>query len=179
MLGFTFLKNETAHSFLPDLSIFTYHWTCTQIFFTLLTSVLLISFPVSHMMLITSAVLYLPFKPWFLIWFLFYQAHVNFLLSSSVSPPLLFSSKVLRTKSYTFTLQHYEIYRTFFFFFSFRPSRLYLSLNNNTANWVWDYTSEWLMFSKSWVSFPRLFTQSPSWVKGFSWYLPWLLEKQG
>lgn len=117
MLGFTFLKNETAHSFLPDLSIFTYRWTCTQIFFTLLTSVLLISFPVSHMMLITSAVLYLPFKPWFLIWFLFYQAHVNFLLSSSVSPPLLFSSKVLRTKSYTFTLQHYEIYRTFFFFF--------------------------------------------------------------
>lgn len=74
---------------------------------------MLISFPVSHMILITSDVLYLPFKPQFLIWFLFYQAHVNFLLSSSVSLPLLFSSKIFRAKVMPLFLSIRIFYTTF------------------------------------------------------------------
>lgn len=99
-------KTHTAYSFLPDLSIFICCWVWSQIFSSLLTYIFLISFPVSYVMLIISAVLYLPFKPWFLILFLFYQTHVNFLRLSSMLLSLLFSSKILRAKSYTFAPQH-------------------------------------------------------------------------
>lgn len=116
-------KTHTAYSFLPDLSIFICCWVWSQIFSSLLTYIFLISFPVSYVMLIISAVLYLPFKPWFLILFLFYQTHVNFLRLSSMLLSLLFSSKILRAKSYTFAPQHQDVLQNLFFL------QTYLSLS--------------------------------------------------
>lgn len=161
-----FLKISSFFSSFPEYFYATCCWAWAQVFSTLLTYVAIISFPVCHMMLTASAVLYCHLNHSSLFDFSFNK---NMLISFS---PAEFSGP----KVTPLLLSIRTLYRHPSFL---RPIHLYLSLNNSTANRVWDNTAQWLMLSKSWVSFPRLFTQSPSWVKGFAWYLPWWLGKQG